>query len=650
MSVRYRSRGSEYYGLVSQIGPGRPNEADAENLKRGPGSAFGNGTTSMGMGGTEHSGHGSYRAFIRPRETINPRLPSSMPSRFVTRSVMYKPLVFDATTKVPGRAEALERYKQRMKVGRAMPRVEESYGEAEEDVAYDEELQDVKDELTRTAEVLASNPVVPRPSGMIGSAPADTTGAIIHEGKSVGDVLTEAAGYAATGAAAVRGIPVVGEIGAVAAGGLAGAAAAARGVEALADGEYSQAYREGKTAYREAQNLREMGDAALLNYGNSPLTGADDRSTAGGSTNGSYYTADDGNSNFSSTFSGYQPGVTGYVESVGSLNSTESSSPFSSTFSGYRPGVTGYVGSIGSLNSSGTTNSKIDSWLESAGFDSASVGTTDYGSLEEFRAELEELIANESDKTTRQKLLQVKQMADQDTQTSGSRVVEGGMQTEARPRMVDAGTQARNIPAVVAALDQEIERLVTQVGAGEEERQRLAFNTVRWLNLLGLDTQAIEQALSRPNPDLAHVEDLIQEARDEIRLPLQRAVDVSDMIPAPRRNMGYARGVDVEILPYRPPGVVDGVLVPPRENLIDQAIDLEQIGRRTRRGSLLEGPRPRRRRLNPIDRQTQAGGSFVNARGNMPSGGRPVTRRANGISTQTPGNPMNPPNTRSRNR
>lgn len=93
-----KRRNHDYWGLVKQIGPHPQTEQDLKNTS----SALGTGTTTMGMGGTLHSGHGSYKATINPYQ-INGRLPLTKMSKWAQRSVVNKPLDVNMRKPVPGK-------------------------------------------------------------------------------------------------------------------------------------------------------------------------------------------------------------------------------------------------------------------------------------------------------------------------------------------------------------------------------------------------------------------------------------------------------------------------------------------------------------------------------------------------------------------
>lgn len=93
-----KRRNHDYWGLVKQIGPHPQTKQDLRNTS----SALGTGTTSMGKGGTEHSGHGSYEIEIRPYQ-LNARLPTPKMSKWAQRSVINKPLDVNMRKPVPGK-------------------------------------------------------------------------------------------------------------------------------------------------------------------------------------------------------------------------------------------------------------------------------------------------------------------------------------------------------------------------------------------------------------------------------------------------------------------------------------------------------------------------------------------------------------------
>lgn len=93
-----KRRNHDYWGLVKQIGPHPQTKQDLKNTS----SDLGTGTTSMGKGGTEHSGHGSYESEIRPYQ-LNGRLPPPKMSKWAQRSVVNKPLDVNMRKPVPGK-------------------------------------------------------------------------------------------------------------------------------------------------------------------------------------------------------------------------------------------------------------------------------------------------------------------------------------------------------------------------------------------------------------------------------------------------------------------------------------------------------------------------------------------------------------------
>lgn len=645
MSVAYRTSGSEFYGLVTTKGPGRVNQSDPYRYER---SAASNAST-------RHAGHGDYLQVINPGKTMDTRKPPPTLSKYSQRTVMYKPLVYNATTAVPGRAEILARNLRGIPVTRS-PETIVSRKPAEEE----EEMED-------------DNQVI-RPvyaPGVVGSAPSGLQGAKYHHGQTVGDILADAAGKTATGAAAVSGIPVIGPVaaalGGVGAAGLEAAAGISNAIESGMEGDYSRAVTESLNAKTKLEKagryLNTIAEGERLNYGNSPLNGSGGNEyspSRKSSSSGSYYTGSSGSlydgSNFSSNFSGYQPGVT--LRDGSERNGASASSGSSRSVSNF------------SASSSSSTQGQIREWLDEVDLPESAVGGSDYGSLEEFRSELDELITREEDVEMRRRLAALMARATRGTQTdfgvlsgagastqtynpvvasAGASTQTGrarmvNSSTETMPsRTVDASTQVRNIPDVVAALEDEIDRLVESEGAAA---QAIANNSVRWLNLLGLDTQAIENEINRKNFDIDKIQELIQEGIDTIRAPIQ---------PMPRevRDMGTSTSLD---MPAREGGVRNGTFVPPRENLITQANRQAK-----RKGGDLTSERSKKRFVRN-DEDTQFGDSFINQEGDMPGGGKkfdkgdsgymhtkPVRKYVDGgTSTQTPSTPLKRPNTRSR--
>lgn len=649
MSVVYRTRGSEYYGLVTQRGPGDENSRDAAHYRRNDASAYGDGTTSMGLGGTIHSGHGSYRAVIRPRETIDVRRPAPTLSKFSQRSVMYKPLVYEGVSRVPGRAQVLARNKQMMQPGRGTQRIEEP----EDEVISDDET--LNEERNWLMPFRPDNEVVrpTRAQGVVGSAPEGLQGAEYIDGRPVSKVLSDSAATLGEAVPYVSAIPIIGPVagalGGFGASGLSAASSVAKGIENFSGGDYQGAIIEaGNAQYKAERGLKYLDTIAegeQLNYGNSPLNGAGgseyEPSRRASTVDGSFYTGDD--------------------------QTRYDGSNFSSAFSGYQKGKTLRVGSErGSLNDS-STKEVIKEWLSEVDLPESAVGGSDYGSLEEFREELDDLIREEEDNDMRARLAALMARATRETQTEPynpvveaprrARMTDSSTMPEPRinPRgvgsstqtggveMVDSSTQARNIPEVVSALEDEIDRLVETEG---EAAKAVAYNAVRWLNILGLDTEAIENELARKNPDIGHIQDLVQESIDTIRAPIQ---------PLPRevREFGTSTSLDV---PTQQGGVRNGSYVPPRENLITQAKRQEK-----RKGRPLESGRPKRRFVRN-DEDTQFGESYTLDEGEMPGEGKkfdeknvgykyskPVRKYVDGgTSTQTPSTPLKRPNTRGR--
>ena len=564
MSVKYKTSGSQFYGLVRQEGPAF---APVDKYRQDGGSlqAYGNPTAPMGAGGTLHSGHGSFKTFIEPKHQWNPKKPSSEMAKCKTPSILFKPKVVDNSNfRLGGRFGAMARYGQQRQ-------------------------QEMIKESQNVAEPVSEEVVQDDQSGKIGSAPADLEpGTRIEEGKSVGDVLSNAAGIASTvslGANAL-GIPILGPLSAVAAGGLSAAA----GIAKLAEGKPM--------------------DAALLGVnavfqGKQAVSSGTDQFGYSGDYGTEYGTASSGprfgkGSNFSSTFSGYQPGKTLAVDNLW-------------------------------FEEKGVKDDmdKVEQWLKNS---NVSVGS-DYGSLEEFRGELDEITrvaqAAENEEMLA-RLGRIRSAASVGVQTSNETQTSTGAQTSSivanagtgmEPTYtMDRGTQARNIPEIVGALENQIDILVDQVGQSEQRRMEAAGETVRWLNYLGLDTMAIENAMNRGEID--QTVDLVQQAveglEDSIRRP--PAVEV--------RDIGVGPG---------------GVFKPPNEDLITQARNNSKKSARKGGVSKKSGARTR-----PIDITTapravgvQTGESFVNAPGNLDdasmSGRRSYSRSGgNNVNTQTP--------------
>jgi hypothetical protein len=93
-----KRRNHDYWGLVKQIGPFKQTSQDLKNTS----SALGTGTTTMGKGGTLHSGHGSYEAEIRPYQ-VKASLPSVKMSKYAQRAVVTKPMDVNMRKPVPGK-------------------------------------------------------------------------------------------------------------------------------------------------------------------------------------------------------------------------------------------------------------------------------------------------------------------------------------------------------------------------------------------------------------------------------------------------------------------------------------------------------------------------------------------------------------------
>ena len=272
---------------------------------------------------------------------------------------------------------------------------------------------------------------------------------------------------------------------------------------------------------------------------------------------------------------------------------------------------------------------KVEKWLKDS---NVSVGSY-YGSLEEFRGELDEITrvaqAAENEEMLarlgriRSVTTSVGVQTSNETQTStgaqtSSIVANAGTGMEPTYTM-DSSTQARNIPEIVGALENQIDILVDQVGASERRRMEAAGETVRWLNYLGLDTMAIENAMDRG--ELDHAADLVQEAvanlEDSVRRP--PAVEV--------RDIGVGPG---------------GVFKPPNEDLVTQARNNAKKSVRKRGVSKKSGARTRPLDITTAPREmgTQIGESFVAAPGSLDNAAmsvrRAFSRVGNNVNTQTP--------------
>ena len=108
--------------------------------------------------------------------------------------------------------------------------------------------------------------------------------------------------------------------------------------------------------------------------------------------------------------------------------------------------------------------------------------------------------------------------------------------------------------ALEIAQFEEIQRLI-----GDMENNRAVSNgrLVDVMNVLGLDSAAVFEALQRGEED--HVIDLIVEARDNLRVPMRLPpLDVTDLVNNQRRQggLGYYKGGEI--------------FIPPREGLVEQ--------------------------------------------------------------------------------
>ena len=100
-NTTFGGRKGEFWGLVQQSGPWRESNQDRRNALSYRGSAYGNGTTSLGRGGTKHAGHGSYESLIMPY-AVNGRKPPPYPSKYVTQNITSKPLDIKMGKRIPG--------------------------------------------------------------------------------------------------------------------------------------------------------------------------------------------------------------------------------------------------------------------------------------------------------------------------------------------------------------------------------------------------------------------------------------------------------------------------------------------------------------------------------------------------------------------
>jgi len=553
MSVKYKTSGSQFYGLVRQQGP---NFVPMDVYREDGGSiqAYGTPTAPMGAGGTLHSGHGSYKTFIDPKHQWNPQKPMSAMEKCVTEDIIFKPTVIGNNNfQIGGRFGAMSRYGGPM----------------------DQDPKKITEEVKEKVE----NPVVANPyQGKIGSAPAVLQpGTRIEEGQSVGDILgtgaTIASEVAAVGAPvfAALGVPVLGP----AAVAVAAVYSAAAGVAKLFEGRPGEAAQFGLNAFfmgKDAKQGLAAEFAQPVEYG----TSTSGRSQYGTATSGSR----SGRSQYGTATSGSRFGK---------------GSRFSDSFSGYQEGKTLLVDDDW-LAKKGVKEDfkKVEQWLNDSNI---SVGS-DYGSLAEFESELAEITrvaqAAENEEMIA-RLNRIRNTADVGVQTSGEVQTVNGSRTVGSSALVntanasaqagnpeivqravgssaivntaDASAQARpDNFQIVEILSNQIEILSDQLGQSEQARMEAAVETAQWLNVLGLNTKATEQAINRGNLD--HLKDLVQEAKDNIEYQTM------------------ARPLPIELVDQ----VTETEYNPPTDDLITQAYQNIKI----------EGPKKRRRKNSSL--------------------------------------------------
>jgi hypothetical protein len=628
MSIKYRTPGSEFYGLVTQKGPGPMNLMDPFRYERSDASAA----------STLHAGHGDYKEIIDPGKTMDTRKPPPTMSSYVQREVVYKPLVYNATTTVPGRAEVLERNSRGLTVGKA---------------PMNENTTTKPEPITPEVEPLPPTPIPPFKTPRGGEAPADAPR--YNEGPGVGDILGTAGLVVGSAGLAATLIPVVGPAIGAAAGVVSLGLEAGSAIANLFENNYAHNPNPNPPPNYAAQ-------AAILNYGNSAMNGASGReydssrrpsASSSLGSGSSFYTADNSTSydgsNFSNTFGGYKPGKT-----------LASSERFGSSVGSRRGSTTSNFSGLPwerSSQSSHSTKSLINGWLEELTYApqspvgshssieeiKSSLGSA--ASLEEFIPELNMIIQAEEDAVMRKRLAALlDQVTTQGTQTdfgplSGAAeyfnpVVQGARRMSAGAQ-TNKGTEAQ----VIEALEAQIDLLVDNEGRAASNWKSIAEQSTKWLNLLGLDTEAVAAEMGRKNPDIQTIEELIQEGVDFVR---QR-----DIIPIKEvRDFG----TDTLDLVQQAGGVRNGTFIPPVQDLITQA--KRQV---KRKGSTLESV-PTKRRAGPVtnDRETQFGGSYAGVKGQISEGGlgnykaSSKTYPDGGTSTQTSSKPLKTPTTRSK--
>lgn len=636
MSIKYRTPGSEFYGLVTQKGPGRMDLVDPYRYARSAASA----EASL------HAGHGDYKVVIDPGATMDTRKPLPTMSSYVQRDVMYKPLVYNATTTVPGRNEVLERNRRGVVSRAPMKEGTMPIPVPEEPAHNDPQPQP------------PAPPVQPEPP-VTGAPPTPAPEAEPYNGPSVGDILGTAGAVVGSAGLAATLIPGVGPAIGAAAGVISLGLEAGSAIAHMFQHNYAQ----GPNPNRPNSMA---GQAAVLNYGNSPINGAGGQEyvssrkpstaslgsipgLASPTTDGSFYSAESGSnysgSNFSNTFGGYKPGKT--------LASNERYGP--STGSSNTSGFSGLPWERSS-QSSHSTRSLVNGWLEEYAYlpqsrrgsvssiEELQSALSTTSSLAEFIPELDSIIRHEEDQVLKKRLALLRdEVKNQGTQTdfgalSGAAdyfnpVVKPARRMSASAQ-TDKGTQAK----VIQALENQIDMLVDKEGAAASNWKGVADQSARWLNLLGLPTEAIQNEMSRTNPNIQAIEELIQEGVDFVR---QR-----DIIPIKEvREFGTST---LDLAPQAG-GVRNGTYIPPVQGLISQAASQVK-----RKGSRLESA-PAKRRLATLtnERETQFGGSYAKVKGNSwdESGNYKASSKKHsdgGTSTQTSSKPLKTAATRSK--
>ena len=586
MSVRENAgRGKSFWGLVEQKGPWKETRNDRFNSRTRSPYGVGSGTPRMGRGGTANAGFGDFDSLTMPG-CVSGRKPPPKPSVYAQRSVVYKPLVFDGPVGIAGRIGAKQAHlkglgdransgsdqgvqtsgnvlgvgvpaRQNLSAISQQEAIQQKLGGQLSGLQQRNKLEDVNPLVQHANKVFGNGGSV-RQTGTFGSAVGMTPhpGTEVMPGESVGSVLRKATGEAGKFAGIVAPIPILGDVARAGAAGLGAAAGAVSAGEALVGGDIPGAIGHGQDAYREAIRLQN---------------------------------------------------ITGQVTADWNRNS----GAFNTAASEY------HTAEGGSMATDPSLDRKINKWLDEYEVDS----------LADLESELERLIETENGKSKRaieKVLTEVKQVAVDyapqgrnlsivhgesvtflpiKTGVSGGGSKEMGTGTDNIVQLTETvGTQYEGgNSALEVAQYEEIQRLI-----GDMEKNRAVSNgrLVDVMNILGLDSPAIFEALQRGEED--HVIDLIVEARDNLRVPMRLPpLDVTDLVNNQRRQGGLAQ-VGTQT-----------VFVPPRQALVDQATDMSKdtvshLGKRKERYIEfgVESGGGRRRRLNPINRIEARGGGL----------------------------------------